>query len=247
MEHVVAMDPNTGERKSTGRLPAPSTEAGILTTAFNLLSGESRPRVLRARRHHRQDDLGNEPRAFCVGGADDVDDQRQAMREYKGRQRPVHVLPSLAGRPNQQHLAGTGFGFDFQLVRTSCDVLRVGIVFGIARQLVAVFRKAVENESPVAARCRIPYYVAGLQLYQYSGNGRRNSVAVRRIRAGGGVGSYKPIQMAGFLRVAFIKGKIRQIRSRVREPPRPHTAIGFHLIRVSFNPCRLCAGTPVAS
>jgi alcohol dehydrogenase (cytochrome c) len=34
---IVAMDPNTGERKWTHRLPAPSTEAGILTTASNLL------------------------------------------------------------------------------------------------------------------------------------------------------------------------------------------------------------------
>jgi alcohol dehydrogenase (cytochrome c) len=34
---IVAMDPNTGERKWTHRLPVPSTEAGILTTASNLL------------------------------------------------------------------------------------------------------------------------------------------------------------------------------------------------------------------
>jgi alcohol dehydrogenase (cytochrome c) len=34
---IVAMDPNTGERKWTHRLPAPSTEAGIMTTASNLL------------------------------------------------------------------------------------------------------------------------------------------------------------------------------------------------------------------
>jgi alcohol dehydrogenase (cytochrome c) len=34
---VVAMDPNTGERKWTHRLPSPSTEAGIMTTASNLL------------------------------------------------------------------------------------------------------------------------------------------------------------------------------------------------------------------
>jgi alcohol dehydrogenase (cytochrome c) len=34
---IVAMDPNTGERKWTHRLAAPSTEAGILTTASNLL------------------------------------------------------------------------------------------------------------------------------------------------------------------------------------------------------------------
>jgi alcohol dehydrogenase (cytochrome c) len=34
---IVAMDPNTGERKWTHRLAAPSTEAGILTTASNVL------------------------------------------------------------------------------------------------------------------------------------------------------------------------------------------------------------------
>ncbi|HEY1757285.1 MAG TPA: PQQ-dependent dehydrogenase, methanol/ethanol family [Bryobacteraceae bacterium] len=34
---IVAMDPNTGERKWTHRLSAPSTEAGVLTTASNLL------------------------------------------------------------------------------------------------------------------------------------------------------------------------------------------------------------------
>jgi alcohol dehydrogenase (cytochrome c) len=34
---IVAMDPNTGERKWTHRLAAASTEAGILTTASNLL------------------------------------------------------------------------------------------------------------------------------------------------------------------------------------------------------------------
>jgi alcohol dehydrogenase (cytochrome c) len=34
---IVAMDPTTGQRKWTHRLPAPSTEAGILTTASNLL------------------------------------------------------------------------------------------------------------------------------------------------------------------------------------------------------------------
>lgn len=34
---VIAVDPNTGERKWTHRLSAPSTEAGILTTASNLL------------------------------------------------------------------------------------------------------------------------------------------------------------------------------------------------------------------
>jgi len=34
---VIAVDPNTGERKWTHRLAAPSTEAGILTTASNLL------------------------------------------------------------------------------------------------------------------------------------------------------------------------------------------------------------------
>jgi outer membrane protein assembly factor BamB len=31
------MDPNTGERKWTHRLASPSTEAGVLTTASNLL------------------------------------------------------------------------------------------------------------------------------------------------------------------------------------------------------------------
>jgi alcohol dehydrogenase (cytochrome c) len=31
------MDPNTGERKWTHRLPVPSTEASILTTASNVL------------------------------------------------------------------------------------------------------------------------------------------------------------------------------------------------------------------
>jgi alcohol dehydrogenase (cytochrome c) len=34
---VIAVDPNTGERKWTHRLSAPSTEAGILTTASNVL------------------------------------------------------------------------------------------------------------------------------------------------------------------------------------------------------------------
>jgi len=34
---IIAMDPNTGERKWTHRLSAPSTEAGILTTASNVL------------------------------------------------------------------------------------------------------------------------------------------------------------------------------------------------------------------
>jgi alcohol dehydrogenase (cytochrome c) len=34
---IIAMDPNTGERKWTHRLAAPSTEAGIMTTASNLL------------------------------------------------------------------------------------------------------------------------------------------------------------------------------------------------------------------
>jgi alcohol dehydrogenase (cytochrome c) len=34
---IVAMDPNTGERKWTHRLAVPSTEAGILTTASNVL------------------------------------------------------------------------------------------------------------------------------------------------------------------------------------------------------------------
>jgi alcohol dehydrogenase (cytochrome c) len=34
---VIAVDPNTGERKWTHRLAAPSTEAGILTTASNVL------------------------------------------------------------------------------------------------------------------------------------------------------------------------------------------------------------------
>jgi alcohol dehydrogenase (cytochrome c) len=34
---IIAMDPNTGERKWTHRLAAPSTEAGVLTTASNVL------------------------------------------------------------------------------------------------------------------------------------------------------------------------------------------------------------------
>jgi alcohol dehydrogenase (cytochrome c) len=34
---IIAMDPNTGERKWTHRLASPSTEAGVLTTASNLL------------------------------------------------------------------------------------------------------------------------------------------------------------------------------------------------------------------
>ena len=34
---IVAMDPNTGEKKWSHRLDAPSTEAGVLTTASNLL------------------------------------------------------------------------------------------------------------------------------------------------------------------------------------------------------------------
>jgi alcohol dehydrogenase (cytochrome c) len=34
---IIAMDPNTGQRKWTHRLAAPSTEAGVLTTASNLL------------------------------------------------------------------------------------------------------------------------------------------------------------------------------------------------------------------
>ncbi|HLH43836.1 MAG TPA: PQQ-dependent dehydrogenase, methanol/ethanol family, partial [Bryobacteraceae bacterium] len=34
---IIALDPNTGERKWTHRLSAPSTEAGVLTTASNVL------------------------------------------------------------------------------------------------------------------------------------------------------------------------------------------------------------------
>jgi alcohol dehydrogenase (cytochrome c) len=34
---IIAMDPNTGERKWTHRLASPSTEAGVMTTASNLL------------------------------------------------------------------------------------------------------------------------------------------------------------------------------------------------------------------
>jgi alcohol dehydrogenase (cytochrome c) len=34
---IIAMDPNTGERKWTHRLSSPSTEAGVMTTASNLL------------------------------------------------------------------------------------------------------------------------------------------------------------------------------------------------------------------
>ena len=34
---IIAVDPNTGERKWTHRLAAPSTEAGVLTTASNVL------------------------------------------------------------------------------------------------------------------------------------------------------------------------------------------------------------------
>ncbi|MBZ5633500.1 MAG: PQQ-dependent dehydrogenase, methanol/ethanol family [Acidobacteriia bacterium] len=39
---IIAMDPNTGERKWTFRLSAPSTEGGILTTASNVLFGGGR-------------------------------------------------------------------------------------------------------------------------------------------------------------------------------------------------------------
>jgi len=34
---IVAMDPNTGDRKWAFKLSAPSTEGGVLTTASNLL------------------------------------------------------------------------------------------------------------------------------------------------------------------------------------------------------------------
>jgi len=39
---IVAMDPNTGERKWTFRMSAPSIEGGILTTASNVLFGGGR-------------------------------------------------------------------------------------------------------------------------------------------------------------------------------------------------------------
>jgi hypothetical protein len=60
------------------------------------------------------------------------------------------LLGSLA-RPSQQYVAGAGFGFDFEFVRTGHGVLRIRILRGIARKLVAVIRRAVEDESSVSA------------------------------------------------------------------------------------------------
>ena len=90
------MDPNTGERKWTHRLAAPSTEAGVLTTASNVLFSGGRDGgfyALDARDGKLLWETNLGPIGF--GGTHDLHGQWQAVREHSGRQRFVHLRSSL--------------------------------------------------------------------------------------------------------------------------------------------------------